>query len=72
MVPEQVILADGRQVVLIHFMQDSRIVCMPGLRLKDMGTQMERQAPHMSSNHAGAVTCPMCKKSSVWQRAPNK
>lgn len=72
MVPEQVILADGRQVVLIHFFADGRIVCMPGLQLKDMAAQKERQAPHMSSNNAAAVTCPMCKKSSVWQGAPNK
>ena len=68
---ETVILPDGKEVTLIHYIDPSsgKIVCMPNLLLKDMGTSKMRIAPHIRSDYAGAVTCPMCKNTQEWKAA---
>lgn len=70
--PETVILENGDVVALIHYCPNGRIACMPGLQLKDMAAQIERQTPHIRAVAAAGVTCPMCKKTPLYKAAPNK
>lgn len=60
--PEMVIGTDGQEVVLIHYFDGVKIICMPNLHAKDMASSKMRQAPHMRSDSMAAVTCPMCKR----------
>lgn len=70
MKPETVVTVDGREVTLIHFLDSGgHIACMPNMLPKDMASNKERAAPHMRSDFAGAVTCPMCKKTKAWTEA---
>ena len=59
---ETILSAEGREVVLIHYERDGRIICMPQLLLKDMAATPQREAPHIRSGEPLAVTCPLCKK----------
>lgn len=70
MKPETCLGSDGREVVLIHFELDRKIVCMPNMLPKDMASSKERSAPHMRTGAAAGVTCPMCKKTKEWAEAP--
>lgn len=69
MKPETIVLPNGQEVTLIHFEKESRIVCMPNLLPKDMPSNKERAAPHMRTDFAGGVTCPMCKRTKEWVEA---
>lgn len=69
MKPETIVSSDGREVTLIHFFRNGRIVCMPHMLPKDMSSQRERPSPHLRSDSPSAVTCPMCKKTVDWQEA---
>lgn len=60
MTPETVILPNGQQVVLIHFLDKGKIACMP--HLKDMAANLQRAAPHIRTDAIEGVTCPLCKK----------
>lgn len=62
MKPETIIGPDGKEVVLIHFEQNGKIVCMPNLLQRDMSSNKGRLAPHMRTGELAGVTCPMCKK----------
>ena len=65
MIPETVVLADGSQVTLIHFVNGAGcIACMPGLKnlSASSGVNQQRLTPHLRSGETGAVTCPTCKK----------
>ena len=62
MKPETTVGPDGREVVLIHWEKDGKIVCMPNLQQKDFSSSKERQAPHVRTDFFGGVTCPMCKR----------
>ena len=62
MQPETILGADGREVVLIHYEKEGKIVCMPNLQQKDFASSPMRAAPHMRSGELSAVTCPMCKR----------
>ena len=58
----QVVLSDGSEIVLIHYIKDSRIVCMPNLAVKDICAGKGRPEPHMRTDAIVAVTCPLCKE----------
>lgn len=62
MKPETILGADGREVVLIHYEKEGKIVCMPHLLPKDFPSNPQREAPHMRTGEQGGVTCPLCKR----------
>lgn len=64
MKPETIISPEGREVVLIHYIVEGRITCMPHMLGKDMSSQKERATPHMRTDFLPGVTCPLCKKAS--------
>ncbi len=66
---ETTVTADGRQVVLIHFLLDNKIVCMPNLLTKDMSASTIRITPIMRTDSAAGVTCAMCKRTKEWVEA---
>lgn len=65
MTPETMILADGSEVTVIHFLfhpefGQPRIACMPGLT--DFASGKYRQSPHIRTDEVRSVTCGLCKK----------
>lgn len=69
---ETIILADGSEVALIHFLKDGKIVCMPGLKdFASGGTpNQQRIAPHLRTDDPrGGVTCPQCQKTNEFRDA---
>jgi hypothetical protein len=64
--PETVMTPEGREVTLIHFVKEGRIVCMPNMLPKDMAATKERMTPHMRTGEPSGVTCPMCKRTKEW------
>lgn len=71
MKPETIILTDGSEVTLVHFLFLGRIACMPGLdNLAASGApNAARLAPHVrTEDPRGGVTCPHCLKSEEFKR----
>ena len=66
MKPETVVSPLGIENVLIHYIVEGRIACMPNLLPKDMSSNKERAAPHMRTDAKAGVTCPMCKRTKEW------
>lgn len=62
MKPETIISPEGKEVVLVHYIVEGRIVCMPDMQLKDMGSKDGLSAPRMRIDALEGVTCPLCKK----------
>ena len=75
MIPEKMILADGSEVTVIHFLFHpefgaERIACMPGLTIFSSGKF--RQVPHIRTDDVRAVNCPLCKKTADYSEGIGK
>ena len=72
MKPESMFLADGTEITLVHFLAKPlyaapRIACMPGL--VDFASHRERLAPHVRTDEARSVNCPLCKATEDYKQA---
>jgi len=75
MTPETMILADGSEVTVIHFLfhpefGQSRIACMPNLRV--FSASKFRQLPHIRTDDVRAVNCPLCEKTADYSEGIRK
>lgn len=71
MTPETMILADGSEVTVVHFLCHpefgaDRIACMPGLT--DFASGKFRQVPHLRTDEVRSVTCKMCQKTADYAK----
>lgn len=72
MILPTILLPDGREVALIHYAPGDKLACMPNMLAKDMCANKEREAPMLRTDAHSGVTCPMCKRSSVWVEASKR
>ena len=72
MIPETMILKDGQEITVIHFLaqpkwEKPRIACMPGL--KDFSANQYRECPFLRTDEVRSVTCPTCKGTEDFKKA---
>ncbi len=68
--PETMILPDGSEVVVIHYLSQPKygklfVACMPGV--EDFVQPTAR--PIMRTDECRSVTCPLCKATEVHKKA---
>jgi hypothetical protein len=69
---ETIILADGSEVTLIHFLVIPKygrqfLACMPGL--EDFAQSREIGRPIFRTDECRSITCPMCKATTAHRKA---
>lgn len=58
MTPETMILADGSEIIPVHYLSNGRLACIPGLT--DFSALQYRPKPWLRSDSVESVTCPVC------------
>ena len=78
MKPETMILADGTEITIVHFVVTQSkgyrtrpfIACVPGL--ENFASNSQRENPWMRTDEPRSVTCPLCKGSKEHAEALEK
>ncbi len=72
MSPETMVLADGSEITVIHYLVQPRfgrsyVACMPGL--ESLSQDKQRGHPLLRTDEYRSANCPMCKASADYKKA---